>query len=397
MIGLRGVSGGDCANTVGIQYSKVSNIQGSANVKEIFAETLVPLISDQSWMKSASLDVAGRWADYSGSGTIWAYKAGLDLAFSDAIRFRGTYSRDVRAANLSERFDKTGGAATVDDPRTPAVEAINVTIFSGGNPNVHPEKADTFTAGVVVQPDFIPGLSASVDWYKVDMKGAIGQVGTQTVVDNCLRDNLPEFCALITMQNDIPILVGNVYINIAQSGVEGVDAEISYRHDINLFGGGDESIAARAFGAWLISRTDSSQNGGLNLAGQTGFNQTTGVAWPYPDFKATGNITYRNGPFSAFIQGRYIAPGIQDATRTEGVDIEDNSVGSAFYTDLRLSYEFPVGDSSLEIFGTITNLFDKSPPVTPTYSAFLGYAGQVNTALYDVLGRRFTIGAKFKL
>lgn len=395
-IGLRGVSPPDCGNTVGFQYSKVSNIQGKSTVKELFAETLVPLISGQSWMERASLSAAARWADYSGSGEIWAYKLGLDLAFSNALRLRGTYSRDVRAGNLSERFDKTGGAATVDDPRTPDVtEALNVTIFSGGNPAIRPEKADTFTAGVVFQPDFLPGLSASVDWYRVRMTDAIGQVGTQQVVNNCLGSNIQEFCDLVTLDaNNMPILVGNLFVNIAESEVEGVDAEIAYRSNLRLFGG-EESISARVFGAWLINRSDSSQSQGANYAGHTGFRQSDGIAFSYPDFKATGNITYRNGPFSTFLQGRYIAPGVQD--RSPGAQLADNTVDAVFYVDARLGYEFSIGSSTLELFASATNLFDRDPPITPTYSSFLGYSGQVNPGVYDVLGQRFTIGAKFRL
>jgi len=394
-LGLRGVSPADCGNTVGFQYSKVSNIQGNSSVKELFAETLFPLISDQSWMQMASLSAAARWADYSGSGEIWAYKLGLDLAFSDALRLRGTYSRDVRAGNLSERFDKTGGSATVDDPRTPNVtEALNVTIFSGGNPAIRPEKADTFTAGIVFRPDFLPGLSASVDWYRVRMTDAIGQVGTQQVVNNCLGSNLPEFCELVTLDNNVPILVGNLFVNIAESEVEGVDAEISYRSSLNLFGG-NETISARMFSAWLINRTDSSQSSGANLAGMTGYRQSDQVAFGYPDFKATGNVTYRNGPFSLFVQGRYIAPGAQDLT--PNIEIADNTVDSVFYVDMRLGYELEIAGSRVEIFASATNLFDRDPPITPNYSSFLGYAAQVNPGVYDVLGQRFNLGVKFKL
>src|SRR6185312_4776267 len=127
-----------------------------------FSEVYVPLLDSKAI--SANVDGSARWAHYSGSGGIWAYKGGGEIGLFDTVRLRGTYSRDVRAANLSERFDKTGGAATVDDPRTPNVqESIPVTIYSGGNPNLKPEKADTFTAGVVVTPPFIPGLSGSVD------------------------------------------------------------------------------------------------------------------------------------------------------------------------------------------------------------------------------------------
>src|SRR5690606_35069681 len=248
-IGLRGVNPPDCANTVGNQYSKVSNINGTADVWEAFAETLIPLVRTDNF--TANVNAAVRWADYSGSGNIWAYKGGAEIGIADSIRLRGTYSRDVRAANLSERFDKTGGVATIDDPRTPAVEAINVTRFSGGNPAVAPEKADTYTAGAVFTPPFLPGFSASVDWYDIKMNGAIGQVGTQQVVNRCFNDNEQQFCDLITLDGGGNIiLVGDVFVNIAQSRVSGVDAEINYRAPIALLGG-DEDLSFRAFASWL--------------------------------------------------------------------------------------------------------------------------------------------------
>lgn len=395
VLGLRGLSPPDCANTVAFQYSKVSNIQGSATVKEIFGETFVPVFESDSGA-NMSLSLAGRWADYSGSGVIWAYKGGVDLSFFEGLRFRGTYSRDVRAGNLSERFDKTGGAATVDDPRTAAVEAYNVTIFSGGNPNIRPEKADTYTLGAVFQPTFFPGFSASVDWYQVHIKDAIATVGTTEVLRRCLIDNDPQFCSLVTLQNDIPILVGNQYVNVAQSAVEGVDAELGYRSSLNLFGG-DESIAVRLFMSFLIDRSDTGATGAVTrFDGLTGLAPDSGAPGLFPKFKANGNVTYRNGPFRAFLQGRFTGTGSRSYTLANTA-LADNTVPSVFYADMRLSYEFEIGGSSLEIWGSVTNLFDKDPPITGTYSAFTGYSSQVNTGLWDVLGRRFTLGAKFKL
>jgi outer membrane receptor protein involved in Fe transport len=161
-LGLRGVSGPDCANTVGNQYSKVSNILGTSEVWEAFGEVLMPLVDTDDF--SITANGAVRWANYSGSGTVWAYKGGLATALLDnAIRLRGTYSRDVRAGNLSERFDKTGGIASVTDPRYPSDGVVSVTRFSGGNPSVRPEKADTMTLGMVLKPAFAPNLSASVN------------------------------------------------------------------------------------------------------------------------------------------------------------------------------------------------------------------------------------------
>jgi hypothetical protein len=117
-----------------------------------------------------------------------------------------------------------------------------------------------------------------------------------------------------------------------------------------------------------------------------------------PDFKLTANVSYARGPFTAFVQGRYIGSGIMESTLVEGVDIQSNKVDSAFYTDLRLSYtrELQSG-GSLEVFGSVTNLLDEEPPITPYYSVFLGYAQQTNSGLFDVLGRTYVAGVRFRL
>ena len=403
-IGLRGVSPPDCANTVGNQFSKVSNIRGQADVWEAFAEILIPVVDTE--MFTANLSGAGRWADYSGSGTIWAYKGGAEIGIADTVRLRGTYSRDVRAANLSERFDKTGGTAVIDDPRTPGViEALTVTRFSGGNPNVRPEEADTITLGAVFQPDFIPGLSASVDWYKIEIKDAISQVGNQAVVNRCFLENAQEFCDLVTLDGaGNIILVGDVFVNVAQASVSGVDAEVSYNTPLTLIGGGSESVGFRAFASWLTERSETNSSGfTTDFAGQTGATQGSQVYLPYADFKATGSLTYRNDGFSTLLQARYIGEGIQDVCGTgrcapaSTVVIEDNTVADVLYLDFRIGYTFEMEGSDVELFANITNLTDKAPPLTPSYSAFTGYSTQHNSSLYDVLGRRFTFGVKMRM
>ena len=401
--GLRGVSAPDCGNTVGVQYSKVSNIQGDAEVWEVFGEFLMPLADTDDF--SANLNGAVRWADYSGSGSVWAYKGGLELGFaSDQLRIRGTYSRDVRAGNLSERFDKTGGSAVIDDPRTAAIESLNVTRFSGGNPAVNPEEADTFTIGAVFQPDFIPGFSMSLDYYDIAIEGAISQVGNQSVLDRCFLESAQEFCDLITLSTgpatpsavgDI-ILVGDVFVNVAQAAVRGIDFEAGYNAPVNILGG-DESLGARVFASWLLERSETNSSGvTTDFAGQTGATQNSGVYLPYADFKATGSITYRNGGFAGLVQVRHTGEGIQDVQQTEGVGIVDNTVDAVTYVDVRLGYTFDLSGAELEVFGNVNNLFDEDPPLTPSYSAFLGYSSQYNASVYDVLGRRYTVGARLR-
>jgi outer membrane receptor protein involved in Fe transport len=407
--GLRGVPVGDCANNaVGFQFSKVSNIKGASKVEEAFGEVYVPLLATSA--VTANVDGAARWAHYSGAGDIWAYKGGAELGLFDTIRLRGTYSRDVRAGNLSERFDKTGGAASVDDPRTSAQESIAITTFSGGNPNIKPEKADTFTAGVVVTPPFLDGLSLSVDWYQVKIKGAIGRVGVNEVLRRCLIDQDPQFCNLVTLVNDIPTNVGDQYVNVNLSKVEGVDAEVDYRTSLKLFGGGDEAVSLRGFASWLINRSDTSGPTPANPNGVTtrfddvvGLDPNSGAAGLYPSFKFTGNVVYTNGPLTLFTQGRVIGGGrrarlIGGVAAQEGVNIENNRVPSVFYLDARISYDFDIGNSTVTAFVSATNLLDKSPPVNGSYPvSLISYPVQANTSLYDVLGQRFTFGVKVKM
>ncbi len=395
--GLRGVSAPDCANTVGIQYSKVSNIRGDLSVTEAFSEILVPLIADAPLIDQMTLHGAARWADYTGSGGIWAWKGGLDWQVTEDFRLRGTYSRDVRAANLSERFDKTGGVATITDPRYPGDGTLNVTRFSGGNPEVSPEKADTITVGLIYQPSFIEGLSLSADWYQVKIEDAIGQLGVQAVANRC-EEGAADLCDLVTRDTitDRIILIGDVFINVDQAKISGVDLELSYNREANLFGSGDESVHARLFGTWLDENSETlAGTNKIDRAGQTGIQQSDGVAYALPEFKFTTNVSYDYGPFTAFVQGRYIGGGATENSLVEGVNIESNHVDSAFYVDLRLSYrhEFE-GGAGIELYGSMTNLFDQDPPITPYYSAFLGYAQQYNASLFDVLGRRFVAGVK---
>jgi|WetSurMetagenome_2_1015567.scaffolds.fasta_scaffold25724_2 iron complex outermembrane recepter protein len=390
--GLRGISTPDCANTVGIQYSKVSNIIGALETKELYGETAIPLIANAPFMRLIKVDLAGRWADYTGSGGIWAYKAGGIWEIVDGFRLRGTYSRDVRAANLSERFDKTGGAGTITDPLHPAAGVINITTYSGGNPTVKPEKADTYTAGAVLQPRFLPGSQFSVDWYRIKINGAIGQLGAQNVVNQCAA-GATALCSLVTRDTvtDLPILVGNVYVNINQALVRGIDFEADYTRDIHLFGGGPESLSGRFLGSYLIENSQQ-LNGAAKIdrAGQVGIQQSDGVAYALPRFKFTAGLTYNNGPATAYLQGRFISSGTFENAAVVGKTIESNHVPAIFYTDLTLRYRLK---NHVELFGTVTNLFDIDPPITPYYSTFGDYSIQDNPTLYDVLGRRFTMGA----
>ncbi|MEP7313717.1 MAG: TonB-dependent receptor, partial [Pseudomonadota bacterium] len=134
--GLRFVPGGfkGDANSSSVLFSSLRTIAGGYNVKEAFGELQIPLLENVGFAKRLEVNTAARWANYSGSGNIWAWKLGVNWEINDQIRLRATRSRDVRAATLQERFDQTRGGVNVTDPAN-GNALVTTASFSGGNPN----------------------------------------------------------------------------------------------------------------------------------------------------------------------------------------------------------------------------------------------------------------------
>ena len=178
-----------------------------------------------------------------------------------------------------------------------------------------------------------------------------------------------------------------MYVNIDAARASGVDLELAYRTDV-----GQGSLGWRFLGTFLNENSITNFGAAkVDFAGDVGVSE-------FPDFKFTTNLTYNTGPFTAFVQARYIGDGLYSARDIEGVTISDNTVDSVLYTDARISYgkDRPNG-SRWQIFGSVTNLFDVDPPIVPGFSSFTGQASQANAAIHDILGRRYTIGFSYDL
>src|SRR6185437_5081507 len=345
-----------------------------------------------------STDLAARWANYSGAGHVWAWKAGLDWALNDTFRLRATRSRDVRAASLEERFDTTRGGVTVNNPwvlTNGAPTTQSGASYSGGNPNLRPELADTWTAGLVLTPTFLQGFSMSVDYYHIDIADAIDKPASQDIV-NAAHAGDPQYQALVKLDpfNNI-VEVDQYFINFAEQFIQGVDFEAAYHRGIHLLGFGPEDISLRLYATDLIKNATLTQFGTYNeMAGQVGPPRSL------PKQKVTINFNYTNGPVALFVQGRYISGGVLDNTLVEspvaipGVQtINDNTIGSIFYTDVNLAYTLPV-PGTLQIWGQVQNVFDRAPPTT---AVAFGRTGAVSTnpQVYDVIGRRYFLGVRY--
>jgi outer membrane receptor protein involved in Fe transport len=361
-------------------FTNVQSIAGKYSVSEVFVETLLPLMSGVTAVEQLDLSLSARYADYSGSGGIWAWKTGLDWRITDTVRLRTTVSRDIRAATLSERFDRQGVGTVVTDPVLGGLNYTTTQII-GGNPLLNPEEADTLAFGVVWQPDFLEGLSMSADYYEIDIAGALAQVGVQVIVDQCFAGN-QDRCSKISRDpgtNAITI-VDNGFVNQDAARVVGTDLEVGYT--MQLRGGG--SLSARVLATWLNEQSTTLLNSPKrDLAGETGDGSL-------PEFKSTSYLRYSKGRFGIFAQERFIGSGSLDFDDVEGVTIDDNSVDSRYYTDMGVTYS---GGGSFEwqLFFNVQNLFDRDPPVAASWSSFAG-TRVTNDRLFDFFGRRYVVG-----
>jgi outer membrane receptor protein involved in Fe transport len=403
-LGIRGVPGADSANSVEIQFSKVPFGIGDFTVKEAFTEFRLPLVADKGWAKRMDLGLAYRWADYSGSGPVESWKGGLEWAINDLVRFRATSSQDVRAATLGERYDRTGGIATItdfgEDPQGGTASRYDVTIVQGGNPNVKPEQGRTETAGFVFSPGKAEKWQFSVDWYDIDIKDNINQFGVQNVVNACYQNNDADACAQIE-RNGVPSpvkpgtnrisIVNDVFINVNSVKASGVDFEVIYGMPV---GGGQ--LGVRFLGSYLDenSRTDSK---GTKTFTEGGF------GLPEWQFQLAG--TWNKGPLSLALQGRYSDATVQNLVNNTyranlgrvQYDVPDwvNTISHSFLVDANVGYDFDLrGNNRLRLYANVNNLLDEDPQAN--YAILGGLDGAAtNGYVGDLRGRRYALGFSF--
>jgi len=382
-LGIQGISTGYANGSESLHLiSSLRDASGDLDVWEWFGELNVPLWESASGSQALDSTLAYRSSDYSRSGRIESWKLGLNLQVYDDLRLRFTKSRDVREPTFMELFNNRGGAgANVEDPLTG--NNYLVTASGGGNPNLKPEIGNTVVAGFVFEPSWLDGLQFSTDWYKVEIEDAVSSLGAQRIVDGCYLLGDTGLCSSIQRNADGLITkIDNGYLNVAQAKVEGVDVEVIYRAEPNLFADQLERFTLRGLVGHIIERSDTPLDGTpLDIAGVLGT----------PDLNAFITAGYTVGDYGVQLQQIYVADTILNVNWVEGVDVDKNSVSSGNYTNLRLHREGILDNGGTwTVSLNVTNLFDRSPPVVPNYSS--AGTAQLIPAGYDMYGRRYQLG-----
>ena len=407
-----GFTSGDGAG----QGGPTLGVEGTLSVNEFFLETRIPLVENKTGADSLIVDLGLRVADYSTDQDTTSFKTAISWAIVDDFKFRASFQRATRHANIRELFaptslglyDGTDPCANTTDadgavvaPTATAAQCANTGVTAaqfgniasssagqyneiiGGNLNLTPEDSDTVSFGFIVTPSAVPNLDISLDYFSIDLEDAIAGIGSQEILDDCIANGTPNLCALINRGAGGTLWLGqdnivNTNINTGFEERSGIDLNVNYVLDVGEAG----TVDIKAVATYLLSYDSQSIPGGAvtDCVGQWGSTCTV----PNPELAANLRATWYS-PYDLSISTslRFV----DSVTSDDGAR---PSFASQTYVDLSALYEYKF----LNFRIGANNLFDRQPPIAGNPPQ-----GNGNTyaEAYDGLGRYvfFGVGANF--
>lgn len=355
-------------------------LDGGFSVTEGYIESVVPLMRGRRGGELLALSGAARLVDYSTDAGLQLPRT-LGLTFNpvDELQFRAARSRDIRAPNLFERESLPLSTTMNVTYRGLMLQVMQDT---SGNPGLRPETSDTLSLGASWRPHFRPGLQFSADYFRTKVRNVILQRNLQQVANFCSLGSVAEQaanCPLLTFSDpgdslSTPLRAAVPFENLSGAVRSGVDLVAAY---------------ALPVGAGALSFN---VNGNSVIHYQTDFGagpvERAGDLLGSPKWRGVASIGYERSRVALTALARYTGKMLYDNTFVEGVHINDNSVPSMTYFDFSARYD---ASTSLEIFGTVRNAFDRAPPYVPT--AF-GYP--TSPVFYDMIGRTYRFGFRYR-
>lgn len=412
-----------------------NNEFGEYDVSEVFVEASVPLLSDLPAVYELTAEFAARLSDYSSIGDTTAWKANIIYAPIESLAFRATYNEAVRAPNITELFGPQVGATfRPDDPcdtaQINAIRTDNPTLadqvqancladfqnrgianvdsngdplyldangnyifadplsasfggLTGGNPDLEEEAAETFTAGLVWQPDFLEGFNFTFDYWSIEIEDAIEDVTSQNTVDGCYRGAVlnTTFCDLFERNADSSSLQAGGFtflqqttINFAKLETSGYDLTASYAFEV---GANDFDVALQAT---KVNELDNFENP-LDLTAVNPELREIGR----PEYAGNIYFNWSMGDFGLGWQSQYIGEMLYRGIEVEtALSLYGPTVfnGETWVHDLNGFWN--VNDQT-RIYGGIKNVSDEMPFITD------------NAYPASPRGRFFFVGVDFQM
>jgi len=394
-------------------------VSGGYDVTEGFIEVSVPLIEGAAFAEELTLDGGYRYSDYDYDETTDTYGIRLGWAINQQIKLRGSFQRAVRGPNVQELFLPQGLNLfdMAQDPCTAGVPggtsaggyteaqcarsglqaddwgknlnspAGQYNFLQGGNPNLAPEEADTYSFGFVFTPNFLDGLSLTVDYYDIKIEDGINNLTPEFILTECL-DGDDAQCAKVKRGNNGDLWVGSdvnnsgqvvaLQDNLSVEQVKGYDIIASYAFDIGEWGSVNLHNVTAYIDSWEQQELSSAPKEACegNWGGVCGY--------PTPDLQNNFRATWTTPwDVTASMQWRYIS----DIT-----DLNDNrDLNEMNYVDLAAIWDVTEWAT---IRAGVNNVADKAPQIAGN-AAGPSINGNGNTfpGMYDALGRYWFIGA----
>lgn len=410
-------------------------VSGSTEAKELFGEIRIPLVSNRV-IDSLAVEGGYRRSWQSNSENrfrVSSSKRAMEFAPIPDIRFRASLQRAVRAPNVQELFspvfpggfgiDLCAGAVPIATAEqcafsgvtaqqygniVPRPAGIPYNAIGGGNPALKPERAKTRSIGVVLRPRFVHGLSATIDWFNIEIEGGISQNGPGVITNTCLETGDPFFCDRVHRDPNGSLwgsnggYVDNRNVNVARLTARGIDVGVNYARSIGHAG----SIDLDFLGSRLASqKTDPGGPASpQECAGAYGF--ACGV--PKPNWRHKARTTWSpTDQLSISVHWRYYGSVRLDRSIPGNLNLVgpwrpgDERIGSQSYFDATFvtrvskNYELRLG---------VTNLLDREPPIISVSGDNPAGAcpeavcnGSTFPQVYDPLGRYLFAGITVNL
>jgi iron complex outermembrane recepter protein len=409
---------------------------GAISVDEYAVQLDVPLLADVPLIHKLNIGGAFRRSDYTTSGSVDSYETDLRWEPIDSLLVRGGYQRAVRAPNIGELFAAASGAqiafgtppAAIGDPcdirstaRTGANGAsvrglclaqgipgavIDTYVFpttatagvTQGNPELEPETADTYNFGLAwtsrSSAQWLSGLSASVDYYSIEIKDVISVVPGLSALSKCYNldgsnptysvDN--QFCQLLTRDaNGLLQLIETPYLNLGGLKTEGVDLQLDWQVELNDRWTAHFNTAVGYLLDYSVQTLPNSAFQDFTGTNTIAANHT--VSNSFPEWKALTTVGVGFGPLSTSVRWRW-QDAMEDVTSVTTPATPGKGVATYNLFDFFASYDF---NTSWQLRFGVTNLTDEGP-VTVSSSQT-----GTDTAVFDVLGRSYYMGVRVRM
>ena len=405
-----GFSSGDGAG----QGGATPAVSGGYDVTEFFLEASLPLVQGARAAQDVTLDLAYRYSDYSTDQQTDTYGIAGAWSIIDQVKLRASYQRAIRAANVRELFqpqgfnlfdmagDPCGGPSPARSqaecarsgvtaerygsvPNSPAGQ---YNFLQGGNPDLAPEEADTYSFGAVFYLDWADAfdLNLSIDYFAIKIEKGISNLTPEFILNQCLDGNEAQ-CANVRRGNAGDLWIGSnvgssgriraLNDNLAIEEVQGMDITADLNWDIGKYGNLGFNTVMSFIGTW-----DQAELEGAPAEACEG--KWGGVCgYPTPDFRNSLRTVWTT-PWDITVTGlwRHVDE-VQDLNGNVDIDKQD-------YFDLAGSWM--VNDWATLRSG-VNNVFDEEPPIIGNGAGpSISGNGNVFPGLYDHLGRYWYFG-----